>query len=77
MAYVEPFIAQFATYEKFENACCSFDVSMALTGVKIGISLVNSSSKLEVSALPLTVGKNGGGIFLANISSQLMPAKNG
>lgn len=36
------------------------------TGVSTGLSLVNSSSMLEVSAAPLTLGFQGTGIFFAS-----------
>lgn len=45
-------------------------------GVSTGRWTVNSSSKLEVSAAPLTVGKNGGLTRFANTSSQFTPLKN-
>ena len=34
------------------------------TGVNTGVTLVNSESKLLVSALPFTVGRKGGGTRL-------------
>lgn len=48
-----------------------------LTGVRTGVTLVNSESKLLVSVAFLIVGMNGGATRLWKMSSQLTFRKNG
>lgn len=50
--------AQLATQEKPLNSAWSREDSCVCTGVSVGCSLVNSSSKLLVSALPFCTTVN-------------------